>query len=165
MRPWGILVLAAVWVGLWNDLSWANVVGGVAVGTAVWWVVRPTRVVDGWHHRLHPLRAVRAIAWFTVELVRANLVLAWEIVRPGSRIAPGIVAVPLAPASPLVVKLVADGITLTPGTLTLDVRHDPPVLFVHSIDARDPDAVRRSVLTLDRHVRAALRPKHADVPA
>lgn len=164
MRPWGILVLAAVWVGLWSDLSWANVAGGLAVGAAVWWVVRPTRVVDGWHHRFHLLRTVRAVAWFTVELVRANLVLAWEIVRPGSRIAPGIVAVPLAPASPLVVKLVADGITLTPGTLALDVRHDPPVLFVHSIDARDPEAVRRSVLALDRHVRAALGLRHTVTP-
>ena len=46
--------------------------------------------------------------------------------------------------------LVANSITLTPGTLTVEVQDEPPVLYVHCLGLDDPDQVRRDVLDLQR---------------
>ena len=61
----------------------------------------------------------------------------------------GIVAVPLRGCSDAVATLIADAISLTPGTLTLEVRRDPLTLYVHALDTRDVEQVQRDVRTLE----------------
>ena len=90
--PGLVIWLVVLWVLLWGDLSVANVVGGVAVATVI---VLSTRNVSAGMPvplRVRPLAAVRFAAHFLVALVRANLVLAWEILTPRNRIHTGIIA-------------------------------------------------------------------------
>jgi multicomponent Na+:H+ antiporter subunit E len=68
----------------------------------------------------------------------------------------GIVAVPVAACSDLVITVVANAITLTPGTLTLEVRREPSTLYVHVLHLRDLDQVRRDIRTLLRMVVRAI---------
>ena len=75
------------------------------------------------------------------------------------------VACPLLNQTPLVATIVSDAITLTPGTLTLDVRTDPTVLYVHVLGLGDPDDVRADVKELERLVVGAVEPRRPDVPA
>ena len=58
-------------------------------------------------------------------------------------------AVPLRGCSDAVVTLIADAITLTPGTLTLEVRRDPLTLYVHALDVRDVTVLQQDVRTLE----------------
>ncbi len=121
--------LVVVWVALWGDLSWANVVGGVLVASLVLAVGGPGR--DG------PVRRPGwgAVARYAAEFARDLVVATWEVARqvfwPVSRLRPAVVAVPLRSADPGLLALVADSITLTPGTLTVEADDASSTLWVH----------------------------------
>lgn len=141
-----ITLLTAIWVGLWSDLSLANVASGLAVAIVV------TSVFDTWRPGevvVRPLAATRFSLRFAIQLVRASLVVARTLVSPRHRVHTGIVAVPLRGCSEAVVTVIADAISLTPGTLTIDVRGDPPTLFVHALDLRDVEQVQADVRRLE----------------
>ena len=99
--------------------------------------------------RIRPL----ALGWFFLyvlyKLVESNLVLAWEIVTPTNKITNGVVAVPLRTSSPSAMMVVANVITLTPGTMTIEVAGDPPVLYVNVLHLHDVERVRRDLLHLE----------------
>jgi multicomponent Na+:H+ antiporter subunit E len=158
MRLRAILVLWLIlfWVVLWEAPSAANVLGGAALAVAL--VLRfPPRNGDR-ELVVRPVAALRFGAYFARKLVEANAVVAWEVLTPRNRIAEGIVAVPLPEGPPGLTALVADAVSLTPGTLTLEVRSDPPALFVHVLHLESPERTRAEVLALDRRARAAFAP-------
>jgi multicomponent Na+:H+ antiporter subunit E len=142
------LVLAAIWAALWGDHRPVTWLVGLAIGFAVVSFTSGHRHGEG--HRLRPLAALRLLVTFFGKLVQASAIVAWEVVTPTNRIAEGIVAVPVRDVSDAVTTLVANAISLTPGTLTVEVRRDPTILFVHVLHLRDPDAVRREVADLER---------------
>lgn len=116
--------LTVLWVALWGSITWANVLGGVAVAAAVVAsarldpaTLRPTYFRPHW-----AVWYVLNVAW---QLVVSNVRLAWEVFTPGDGTHTAIVAIPIRGGSDAVVNLVANSITLTPGTMTIDVkRHD-----------------------------------------
>lgn len=82
---------------------------------------------------------------FLRELLLSAIVVVRATLSPRLEVRPGIVAVPLRLRSAAGIKLLADMVTLTPGTTALHVSRDRSTLFVHAMDAADPDAVRRSI--------------------
>jgi multicomponent Na+:H+ antiporter subunit E len=148
MRALLVAWLTVLWLVLWRDASAANVVSGVAIALVVL-LVFPPRQVTG-EHALRPVKLLVFIGYFAWKLVVSNLIVAREIVTPRDHVRSGIVAVPVEACSDLVITLVANAISLTPGTLTLEVRRDPPVLFVHVLHLHDLDQVRRDIRTLQR---------------
>lgn len=87
--------------------------------------------------------------WLLALFLRELLLSAIDVIRATlSRrleVRPGIVAVPLRLRSAAGVTLLADMVTLTPGTTALHVSRDRRTLYVHAMDAADPDAVRRNI--------------------
>ncbi|MFL1463986.1 Na+/H+ antiporter subunit E [Roseococcus sp. DSY-14] len=87
--------------------------------------------------------------WLALLFLRELLLSAWTVIRatlsPRLEVRPGIVAVPLRLRSAAGITLLADMVTLTPGTTALHVSDDRRTLYVHAMDAADPDAVRRSI--------------------
>jgi multicomponent Na+:H+ antiporter subunit E len=71
--------------------------------------------------------------------------VAYEVVTPHYTMNPGIVAVPLDATSDAEITLLANLITLTPGTLSVDVSSDRKVLYVHVMFVTDADLFRRQV--------------------
>ena len=139
--------LVAVWVALWGPVTTATVVGGLAVAAAV--QLLPAGPGRRTGFAVRPVATVRFLAYFVAKLVEASVVVAVEVATPRNRIRTGIVAVPLRGASDALVTLVADAVTLTPGTLTIEVGRDPPTLYVHVLHLRDVEAVRREVRHLE----------------
>jgi multicomponent Na+:H+ antiporter subunit E len=152
--------LVVLWQLLWRDVSFANIVGGLVVAAVVT-VVRPGRERLSAGHTMRPLRLVIFLGYFAWLLVVSNLVVAREIVTRRDYIRSGIVAVPLAGTAELVTTVLADAMTLTPGTLSLEVRQDPPMLYVHVLHVRDVEGVRRDILRLQRLVLRAIGPADA----
>jgi len=139
-------VLTVIWIVLWSDLSIANVASGLLVATVI------AVLFDTWNNGTFPIRPVHAIrfaVYFLYKLVEASIVVARTVIAPRNRVRTGIIAVPLRGCSDAVATLVADAISLTPGTLTLEVRRDPLTLYVHALDTRDIDQVQRDVRTLE----------------
>lgn len=140
--------LTFVWVALWGDLTLANVVGGALVATVLLVVFPDVGPRPGATFR--PIAALRFFVYFSYKLVEANAVVAWEVLTPNNEgVHEGIVAVPVTGASDAVITLVANAISLTPGTLTLEVQHDPPMLFVHVLHLRSIAKTRAEVHRLE----------------
>jgi len=78
---------------------------------------------------------------FVRELLVANLDVAWRVLAPSMPIKPDVVEVPLRVESDLAVTTIANSITLTPGTLTMDYDRDRNTLYVHGITGANEEAV------------------------
>lgn len=154
-RTLTIVWLIALWLVLWRDVSIANVVSGTIVAVvATSGASDPRDPRTG--HRVRPLALLRFAGYFAWKLVEANVVLAREVVTPQNAIHTGIIAVPLPGCSDFVVTVVANAISLTPGTLTLEVRRDPePVLYVHVLHLHDLDDARADVVAMAERAGAA----------
>lgn len=149
----GVLVwLTALWLLLWDDLSAANVLSGLAIAVAVLAVARTPRLRladDEERPRIRPLASLYLAGYVLYKLVEANLILAWEIITPKDRINVGVVAVPLRTDSEVAMMVVANVITLTPGTVTIESVGSPPVLYVNVLHLHSIDDVRADLLHIE----------------
>jgi multicomponent Na+:H+ antiporter subunit E len=141
-----LLWLLAVWLALWSDLSVANVLTGLVVAVVV---VRLFPTGRSGEFVFRPLKAARFGVFFLYKLVESSVVVARTVIAPTNRMRSGIVAVPLTGCPDAVVTLIADAISLTPGTLTLEVQRDPLTLYVHVLHLHDVEDVRRDVRKLE----------------
>jgi len=138
------LVLTLAWVAITGSTHAGNVLLGLAVTYAVLWWVRPVLGPTRYFEKL-PAGAVLA-AVFAWELVKSNLRVAYDVVTPKAHRRTGIVAVPLDAKSDFEIMLLANLVTLTPGTLSLDISTDRSVLYVHAMFiAEGEDAVRHAI--------------------
>jgi multicomponent Na+:H+ antiporter subunit E len=138
--------LVVVWLLLWSDTSWANLLSGLAVAVtvaAVYGTWRAGAIV------VRPIKALKLLVVFMVGLVEASFVVARTIVTPRIEIRSGIFAVPLGDYSDALVTLIADLNSLTPGTLTLNVRRQPTVLYMHALHIGDVEATRHAARRLE----------------
>ena len=87
------------------------------------------------------------ILFYFQELVLASLRVAYEVLTPQRHMRPGIVAVPLDAETDLEITLLANFITLTPGTLSIDVSEDRKTLYIHEVYLKggDTDLVKRQI--------------------
>jgi multicomponent Na+:H+ antiporter subunit E len=105
------------------------------------------------------LGAVAMLAvWFAWELVLSNLRLAADVLRPRMRMRPGIVAVPLDARTDLELVLLSNLVTLTPGTMTIEVSQDRRTLYVHAMFVTSSSDIVNDIKNgLERRVLAATR--------
>ena len=152
--------LTAVWCALWEDVRPGAVLAGVAVGTAVALLVRLGSKQP--RSTFRPVPALAFGAWFAWALLTSTGRVVWQVVRPGPPPPEGIVAVPIRGVSDTVVTVVANAISLTPGTITIDARRgDPTMLYIHVLGLDDLEATRREILDLEARVVRAFGPAEA----
>jgi multicomponent Na+:H+ antiporter subunit E len=84
---------------------------------------------------------------FLTELVTANVDVAYRVLAPSMPIEPDVIELPLRVESDLAIATIANSITLTPGTLTMDYDDETNALYVHAIDGRDPEAIVAPIRT------------------
>jgi multicomponent Na+:H+ antiporter subunit E len=146
MRALRVVWLVVIWLALWSEATVANLVSGLVVAVVV------VGLFDTWRTGefvFRPLRALKFLAYFLYKLVEASVVVARTVISPRHRLRSGIVAVPLSGCTDALATLIADAISLTPGTLTLEVRRNPLTLYVHVLHVEDVEEVRRDVRTLE----------------
>ncbi len=152
--------LTVVWIGLWGDLSWANVAGGAAAGSTVVMLFDPPQELG---LGIRPFHLVRFIARFARNLVKASLEVAGIVIRPKPNIRKAVIAVPIAATTRGVTLVIAAAISLTPGTLVIETTQHPDrtVLFIHVLDLRDRTKTVAEVARLERLATAAFAPNTA----
>ncbi|WP_029037364.1 Na+/H+ antiporter subunit E [Salinimicrobium xinjiangense] len=125
------LLLTILWVAVTGTFEPANVLFGFFLSFfLLWMVTRGTGKKS--YFKLVP-RVISFFFFFLYELVKANLEVAYEVSTPKLNMKPGIVALPLDVKSDFGITLLANLITLTPGTLSLDVSEDKKIMYVHSM--------------------------------
>ena len=103
------------------------------------------RIIGVPHYGQRMARVGGLLLFFLWELLKANLRVAYEVLTPGFRFRPGVIMIPLDARSDAEITLLANLISLTPGTLSLDVSADRRVLYVHAMFIDDPERVKRQI--------------------
>ena len=151
------LVLVATWLLLQGEWSAGNVAGGAIVGAGLCALFPVSDDVVA--HRLHPWAFLRFIVFVLYSLVMSSWAVIKVIIRPTpASLRSGIVRVPLTVESPLTSTIVANAVTLTPGTMTLTARLHPAELQIHVLGLGDAAEFRESVFDLERRTVAAFTP-------
>ncbi|HWO42736.1 MAG TPA: Na+/H+ antiporter subunit E [Candidatus Eisenbacteria bacterium] len=141
---WNIL-LALAWMGLTEEFTARSLAIGFILGMAVLFFARP--VVGTPQYFTKMVQLIELALFLAWELLLANLRVAYDVVTPTHYMKPGVIGIPLEARTDLEITLLANLITLTPGTLSLDVSADRRVLYIHImyIDYDDLDEVRRQI--------------------
>lgn len=149
--------LTLVWVLLWGTFTAASVVGGVVVALLVTALFRlplsPERLP------FRPLPLLGLLGYVSYDLLASTVEVSWHVLRYGPRARAAVIALPLLSASDRVVTVMANALTLSPGTMALQIDHDNDVWYVYALGPRDLAGVaraRRRTLDMQRRVLAAL---------
>lgn len=136
------VLLALVWASLWDSFTPVDLIGGYLFGYVALWLARRLSgsAQEEAYFRILPQIFV-LFAYFVKELVKSCLMVARDCISPRPRLKPAVFRFPIGPKSDLEIFILSNLITLTPGTLTLDVTEKKDALIIHSIYAEDTEAV------------------------
>jgi multicomponent Na+:H+ antiporter subunit E len=126
-----------IWVFLTGEYNFYNFLFGFLLSFLIIWLIH-SNVGESKYVKIVP-RIINFIFFFNYELIKANLQVAFEVMTPGLKVSPGIVRIPLDVTTNFEISFLANLITLTPGTLSLDISDDKKVLYVHSMYVKDKD--------------------------
>lgn len=140
------LILAFAWAALMGSVTLFNIASGFVIGYIVLFLLRP--LVGGSDVYFRKVWAwPKLIVLFHYELIVSSIQVVWDVITPSHRARPAIIDVPLSVTSDAGILLVTNLISLTPGTLSLDISDDRRTLKVHAMFGDDPDAIRRDIKT------------------
>lgn len=164
-----VVFFALIWAALKGTFTPLNLVAGLVFGFAVMLFVRPlyenvgpdkatARNVLGFFKRF--FWTIELLLYFVYELVKSSIEVAQTVLRPNMNLDPGIVSLPLDCTTGLEITLLANLISLTPGTLSLEVSPDEEKLYIHGMfvgeeEAETCDAIKH---TLERRVIRSVGP-------
>lgn len=138
-HPLLTVALTLLWLLLVNELS----AGALVLGTLLGWLI-PFATSRFWPERIRirrPAVLARFLGVFAVDIVRGSFHVAWLILKGPARLRPAFVEVPLALTTDLAISLLANTISLTPGTVSARLSADKRTLVVHTLDTGDAAAL------------------------
>lgn len=137
------LFLALAWLAITGELTPGNFVAGFTLAYLLLWVMRHILGCQNYVRRVWDTAGL--VVYVIWEVILSGLRVAYDVVTPRLHVRPGIIAVPLAAENDLEIFILASLVTLTPGTLSLDVSSDRKTLYVHEMYITDPDEARRKI--------------------
>lgn len=132
------VLLSLAWGAVTGSFSAVNLVFGFVLGTGALYLIREQVGTSGYFTRAGKTLSLGVL--FIYELILSSVRVAKIVLQPKIDLEPGIIAYPLTVDSDFEITMLANLITLTPGTLSVDVSDDRKTLYVHCIDVPDPQA-------------------------
>ena len=150
------ILLALAWAAVTGSFSEINLLFGFGLGLFALYLIREQVGTAGYFERSG--RVVSLAVRFIIELVKSAVGVFLLVIRPNLDIKPGIIAYPLKVDRDFEITLLANLITLTPGTLSVEVSNDRRILYVHAIDASDPEGMKQDIAeAFERKIMEAFR--------
>jgi multicomponent Na+:H+ antiporter subunit E len=148
------LLLAVIWMGVTGAFTLPNFALGFVFGLFAMFVLREHISAGGYFIRTR--RIVSLALLFIRELVMSAVKVARMVMSPDMQLKPGIFAYQTELKTDGQIVLLANLITLTPGTLTMDVSDDKRTLYIHAVDCSDIEATRADIRNgFERKIREA----------
>lgn len=150
------LFLAAGFCAVLGQLNASGFLAGFAIGYFALWITRPLYGPTIYFSKV--FKILHLVGYFIWQLIVSNLRVLWDVVTPTHISKPGIIGVPLDAKSDFEIMLVANLVSLTPGTLSLDVSSDRTILYVHVMFLDDVEATRLQIKEgIEKKVLEAIR--------
>jgi len=137
------LGMAVLWAMATGSLTFASLVMGVIVGGGVLHLLGP--VLGDPRYGIRFYRAISLAFFFLRELFASGIRVAVDVLRPSLDLTPAVIAVPLDLRHEAAIVLLANMVSLTPGTLSIDLSEDNSCLYVHTMYGADPVATRQAI--------------------
>lgn len=137
------LVILSLWLGLAGSVSIGQVLLGTVLG-----IVLPRLTQSFWPdppRLVRPVTAVRLVATVLFDIVVANWQVAKRVLGPLDRLHPCFVEVPLDLEDDFIATILGGIVTMTPGTVSVDIDQERRLLLVHALDAEDPEGLVRTI--------------------
>lgn len=152
------LILALIWAVASGIFTLASLAVGFAVGYLVLLVLRPAMTPSNYHRQFW--RALLFVLFYVKEVTLASLRVVHDVLTPTHHMNPGVIGLPLDARTDLEITALANLISFTPGTLSLDVSEDRRTLYIHAmyIDFDDVNGLRDDLkVRLEKRVLDLLR--------
>ena len=137
------IILAVLWALLSGDISQYSLMTGFVLGYLVLGMMATQATEKSYFKKVRQTLAF--ILEFLKELGLSTYRVVYDILTPTHYMKPGVIAFPLEAKTDAEITMLANVITLTPGTLSLDVSEDRKTLYIHAMYIDDPDALRREI--------------------
>jgi len=132
------ILLMLAWAAVTGSFAEVNLAFGFLLGFGGLYLIREQVGTGAYTQRV--VKGFGLALLFVYELVLSAWRVATIVLRPQIKLQPGIIAFPLTVDRDFEITMLANLITLTPGTLSVDVSEDRKILYVHCIDVPDPQA-------------------------
>lgn len=136
------IVFTLLWAALLGAYDFLTLISGFALGLGLFRLTL-NKASLGYRRRIYGL--FRFALFYLREILLSNLRIAGDVLRGRPAIEPGIVALNVEHLSPRATVVVANLITMTPGTLSLDIDEHNHFLYVHCLYLQDPEQARQSM--------------------
>jgi|SRR5690606_6371083 len=132
------LLLSFLWVALTGSLSYSGFVFGFALGFFLLWIMNKNETEQRYFYRVP--KVFSFVLYFLYQMLKANVQVAYDVITPKYFFRPGIVRYPLSNVSDFEINVLSTFISLTPGTLILDVSEDKKAIYIHAMYLKSPEA-------------------------
>ncbi|MFZ4863602.1 Na+/H+ antiporter subunit E [Sphingobacterium sp. Mn56C] len=150
------LLLSFIWVALTGSMYYTNFLFGFMLGFAILWIMNRTDEDRRYFYKVPQI--ISLVFYFVYEMLRANIQVAYDVMTPKYFMRPGIVKYPMNAKTEMEINLLSTMISLTPGTLILDISEDRKTMYIHVMYLNDPEKfVRDTKKGLERRLLEALR--------
>lgn len=140
-----VLTLDLCWLFATGSIGWGNAAVGFAVGVGALAVGGESPEEGERSGRFSGRALFRLLAIVPLRIVQSNFELVREVLRPRLSLRPAIVEVPLEIRGGYPTLLLANLVTLTPGSLSLAIDEQAHRLFVHTFTGEDPAETVRQI--------------------
>ncbi len=137
------IILALLWALLSGDISQYSLMTGFVLGYLVLGMMATQSTEKSYFKKVRQTLAF--VVEFLKELAVSTYRVVYDILTPVHHMKPGVIAFPLEAKTDAEITMLANVITLTPGTLSLDVSEDRKTLYIHAMYIDDPDQLRREI--------------------
>ena len=97
-------------------------------------------------------RIIEFTGFYLLNLIQANIQLAWQIMQPRLHVQPGIITIPLSIVDNRGILLLINLISMTPGTISLDLTDDKQSLYVHFLFYTNEKKMIKDIMQLEQRV-------------
>jgi len=139
------LLLSFIWVALTGSLFYSNFIFGYLLGFGVLWIMNRNEADQRYFYRVPKILSF--FFFFLYELIKANIQVAYDVVTPKYFFKPGIVRYPVNTTTDFEINILATFISLTPGTLILDISDDNKAIYIHVMYLKDEEQFIRTLKT------------------
>ncbi|MBN2162846.1 MAG: Na+/H+ antiporter subunit E [Pontiellaceae bacterium] len=151
------VLISLLWALLVGRLSLGTLGTGFVLGYLALTLLYPVHDRKSSYFR-KSVQLIRFVLIFIRELLVSTWRVAQDVVKPLPLMRPGVIGIPLDAESDLEITMLANIISLTPGTLSLDVSPDRKTLYIHAMYVVNPDDLRQEIKDgLERRLLELLR--------
>lgn len=150
------LVLAFVWAALNGGIGLPSLLVGFLIGYVVLFILQPLFGNSRYCRKLFD--GTMLALYFIYELIISSLKVSWDVLTPTQRSQPALIAVPIEANTNAEITVLANLVSLTPGSLSVDISEDRSHLLVHAMFVDDPEAFKEELKNgMERRVLEAMR--------